>query len=35
MQITLSIRFDNALQKPDGAGVGSIVPRLNGVTATG
>lgn len=35
VQITLTIRFDNALQKPDGAGVGSIVPRLNGVTATG
>ena len=33
--ITLTIRFDNALQKPDGAGVGSVVPRLNGVTVTG
>lgn len=35
VQITMTIRFDNALQKPDGAGVGSVVPRLNGVTATG
>jgi hypothetical protein len=35
VQITLTIRFDNALQKPDNSGVGSIVPRLNGVTATG
>ena len=35
VQISLTIRFDNALQKPDGAGVGSVVPRLNGVTATG
>jgi hypothetical protein len=35
VQITMTIRFDNALQKPDGAGVGSIVPRLSGVTATG
>ena len=35
VQITLTIRFDNALQKPDGAGVGSVVPRLNGVTTTG
>jgi hypothetical protein len=35
VQITLTIRFDNALQKPDNAGVGSVIPRLNGVTATG
>ena len=35
VQITMTIRFDNALQKPDGTGVGSVVPRLNGVTATG
>lgn len=35
VQISLTIRFDNALQKPDGAGVGSLVPRLNGVTVTG
>jgi hypothetical protein len=35
VQITMTIRFDNALQKPDGAGIGSVVPRLNGVTATG
>ena len=35
VQITMAIRFDNALQKPDGTGVGSVVPRLNGVTATG
>ena len=34
VQITMVIRFDNALQKPDGSGVGSVVPRLNGVTAT-
>jgi hypothetical protein len=34
VQITMTIRFDNALQKPDGTGVGSVVPRLNGVTAT-
>ena len=35
VNITLTLRFDNALQKPDGVGVGSVVPRLNGVTATG
>jgi hypothetical protein len=35
VQITLTIRYDNALQKPDNSGVGSAVPRLNGVTATG
>lgn len=35
VQISMTIRFDNALQKPDGTGVGSVVPRLNGVTATG
>lgn len=35
VQIALTIRFDNALQKPDGTGVGSLVPRLNGVTSTG
>ena len=34
VQISMTIRFDNALQKPDGSGVGSAVPRLNGVTAT-
>jgi hypothetical protein len=33
--ITLTIRFDNALQKPDNSGVGSLVPRLNGSTVTG
>lgn len=33
--IQLTLKFDNALQKPDGAGVGAPVPRLNGVTATG
>ncbi len=35
VQITLTIRFDNALQKPDNTGVGSLVPRLNGATVTG
>lgn len=35
MQITLTLRYDNALQKPDGDGVGAPVPRLNGVVATG
>lgn len=35
VQITLTIRFDNALQKPDNTGVGSLVPRLNGTTVTG
>jgi hypothetical protein len=35
VQITLAIRFDNALQKPDNTGVGSLVPRLNGTTVTG
>jgi hypothetical protein len=35
VNISLTIRFDNALQKPDSAGVGSVVPRLNGVTVTG
>ena len=35
MNIGLSIRFDNALQKPDGSGVGAVVPRLSGVSATG
>jgi hypothetical protein len=35
VQITLTIRFDNALQKPDNTGVRSLVPRLNGATVTG
>lgn len=36
VEITLSIKFDNALQTPLGDGVGSpSVPRQNGVTATG
>lgn len=33
--ISLVLRFDNALQKADGSGVGAVVPRLNGVSATG
>ena len=35
MTITMTLKFDNALQKPDGDGVGAPVPRLAGVTATG
>lgn len=33
--ISLVLRFDNALQKADGSGVGAVVPRLNGTVATG
>jgi len=33
--ISLTLKFDNALQKPDGSGIGAPVPRLNGVTVTG
>lgn len=35
MNITLDMAFDNALQTPQGTGVGSAVPRTLGVTATG
>lgn len=34
--IQMTVRFDNALQKPDGSGVGDpAVPRTNGTVATG
>ena len=33
--ITMTLRFDNALQKPDGNGVGAPVTRSVGVTSTG
>jgi hypothetical protein len=35
MQIALTIRFDNALQTPAGAGVGAVVGRTLGDIATG
>lgn len=35
MTLTLDIAFDNALQTPQGTGVGAAVPRTLGVTATG
>jgi len=35
VQIDLTIQPDNCLQKPDGAGVGGIVPRTIGTNATG
>lgn len=35
VKIALTIKYDNAVQSPIGKGVGSAVPRLNGVTATG
>lgn len=35
VQISLTIRFDNALQKPDDSGLGASIPRLSGVTVTG
>jgi len=33
--ITMTLRFDNALQKPDDSGVGSTVTRTQGVNSTG
>jgi len=35
MQIEMTIRFDNALQSPAGAGVGAVVGRTLGDIATG
>ena len=35
IQIALTLRFDNALQTPQGTGVGAAIPRLGGITATG
>ncbi len=35
VQIDLTIQPDNCLQKPDGAGVGGVVPRTIGTNATG
>jgi hypothetical protein len=33
--ITMSIKYDNAIQKPDGSGVGANVGRTQGTNATG
>jgi hypothetical protein len=33
--ISMTLRFDNALQKPDGDGVGTQVTRTVGVNSTG
>ena len=35
VKIAMTIKFDNAVQVPDGSGVGGYVGRLNGETATG
>ena len=35
LDIALTLRFDNALQKLDGSGIGAAVPRLSGVLSTG
>lgn len=35
VQIAMSIRFDNALQKPDGTGVGAAITRTTGTNSTG
>lgn len=35
VQIALTLRYDNALQTPQGTGVGAAIERLQGVTSTG
>ena len=35
VKIAMTIKYDNAVQTPDGSGVGGYVGRLNGETATG
>jgi hypothetical protein len=35
VKIAMTIKYDNAVQTPDGSGVGGFVGRLNGETATG
>jgi hypothetical protein len=35
IEITLDLKYDNALQVPQGSGVGAAIPRVQGATATG
>ena len=35
IEITLDLKYDNAIQTPQGSGVGAAIPRVQGVTATG
>lgn len=35
IEITLDLKYDNAIQAPQGSGVGAAIARVQGVTATG
>lgn len=35
IEITLDLKYDNAIQAPQGSGVGAAIPRVQGDTATG